>query len=33
VEFENTNAADKILKEVEGHDVEADYAVPNALAR
>ena len=33
VEFENTNGADKILKEVEGHDVEADYAVPNALAR
>lgn len=33
IEFENTNGADKILKEVEGHDVEADYAVPNALAR
>jgi len=33
VEFENTNAADKILKEVEGHDVEADYSVPNAVAR
>jgi len=33
VEFENVNSADKILKEVEGHDVEADYAVPNALAR
>jgi hypothetical protein len=33
VEFENTNGADKILKEVEGHDVEADYAVPNAVAR
>ena len=33
VEFENTNGADKILKEVEGHDVEADSAVPNAVAR
>ena len=32
-EFENTNGADKILKEVEGHDIESDYAVPNALAR
>ncbi len=31
IEFENTNAADKILKEVEGHDVESDYAVPNAV--
>ena len=33
VEYEQTSGADKILKEVEGHDVEADYAVPNALAR
>jgi hypothetical protein len=33
VEFENVNEADKILKEVEGHDVEANYAVPNAIAR
>jgi hypothetical protein len=33
VEFENINAADKILKEVEGHDVEADYAVPNSISR
>ncbi len=33
IEFENTNAADKILKEVEGHDVEADYAVPNGILR
>ena len=33
VEFEDTNEADKILKEVEGHDVESDYAVPNAIAR
>jgi len=33
VEFENTNGADKILKEIEGHDVESDYAVANATAR
>ena len=33
IEFENTNAADKILKEVEGHDVESDYAVPNGVLR
>jgi hypothetical protein len=33
LEFENTNAADKILKEVEGHDVEADYAIPNGILR
>jgi len=33
IEFENTNAADKILKEVEGHDVESDYAVSNAVLR
>jgi hypothetical protein len=33
VEYEQINEADKILKEVEGHDVEADYAVPNADAR
>ena len=33
IEYENVNDADKILKEVEGHDVEADYAVPNAIAR
>ncbi len=33
VEFEDTNGADKILKEVEGHDVEADYLVPNSIAR
>lgn len=32
-EFEDINGADKIMKEVEGHDVEADHAVPNALAR
>ena len=33
IEFENINEADKILKEVEGHDVESDYAVPNAVSR
>jgi hypothetical protein len=33
VEFEDVNEADKILKEVEGHDVESDYLVPNAIAR
>jgi hypothetical protein len=33
IEYEQTNGADKILKEVEGHDVEADYAVPNSIAR
>src|SRR5579862_83635 len=33
LEYEQTSGADKILKEVEGHDVEADYAVPNAIAR
>ena len=30
IEYEQTSGADKILKEVEGHDVESDYAVPNA---
>jgi hypothetical protein len=33
LEYEQISAADKILKEVEGHDVESDYAVPNAMAR
>jgi len=32
LEYEQTSGADKILKEVEGHDVESDYAVPNAIA-
>lgn len=32
-EYENKNGADKILKEVEGHDVESDYLTPNASAR
>jgi hypothetical protein len=33
VEYEQINEADKIIKEVEGHDVESDHAVPNAIAR
>lgn len=33
IEYENINEADKILKEVEGHDVESDYAVPNSISR
>ena len=33
VEYEQISEADKIMKEVEGHDVEDDHAVPNALAR
>jgi len=32
VEYEQTTGADKILKEVEGHDVASDYAVPNSIA-
>ena len=30
IEYEQKNGADKILKEVEGHDIEADYADVNA---
>jgi hypothetical protein len=33
VEYENKNGADKILKEIEGHDVESDFLVSNAEAR
>lgn len=33
VEYEQTNGADKILKEIEGHDVEADNGDPNGIAR
>jgi hypothetical protein len=33
MEYEHISGADKILKEIEGHDVEADTADPNALAR
>jgi len=32
IEYEQTGGADKILKEVEGHDVASDYAVPNSIA-
>jgi hypothetical protein len=32
-EYENKSGADKILKEVEGHDVESDFLVPNEVAR
>jgi hypothetical protein len=33
VEYENINGADKILKEVEGHDVASDYGDSNANGR
>jgi hypothetical protein len=33
VEYENKNGADKILKEGEGHDVEADFLTPNGEAQ
>jgi hypothetical protein len=33
VEYEQINGADKILKEIEGHDVESDFAEPNAELR
>jgi len=33
IEYEQISEADKIIKEVEGHDIEADHAVPNAEAR
>jgi len=33
IEYEQISGTDKIIKEVEGHDVESDHAVPNALAR
>ena len=32
-EYEQISGADRILKEVEGHDVESDHAVPNTIAR
>jgi hypothetical protein len=32
-EYEQISEADKIMKEVEGHDVEADHATPNAVSR
>jgi hypothetical protein len=33
IEYEQTSEADKIVKEVEGHDVESDYAPPNGVLR
>ncbi len=33
IEYEQTGGADKILKEVEGHDVQSDYAESNAVLR
>ncbi len=33
IEYEQTSGADKIVKEVEGHDVESDYAPPNGMLR
>lgn len=32
-EYENKSGADKILKEVEGHDVQSDFLAPNAQTR
>jgi len=33
IEYEQISDADKILKEIEGHDVQADQAPPNSLLR
>jgi hypothetical protein len=33
VEYEQISDADKIIKEIEGHDVESDHAVPNSVSR
>ncbi len=33
IEYEHISGADKILKEIEGHDGEADTADPNAISR
>ena len=33
VEYEHKSGADKILKEGEGHDLEADFLTPNSVAR
>src|SRR6201993_5383353 len=33
VEYEHKSGADKILKEGEGHDVEADFLTPNSVGR
>jgi hypothetical protein len=32
IEYENITEADKTMKEIEGHDVESDYAASNAMA-
>ncbi len=33
LEYEQISGADKILKEIEGHDIESDYAESNAILR
>jgi hypothetical protein len=33
VEYEDINGADKIMKDVVGHDIEADHAEPNSVSR
>jgi hypothetical protein len=33
IEYEQISGADKILKEIEGHDVESDYAASNGVLR
>src|SRR5215469_7257687 len=33
IEYENVSEADKIMKEVEGHDVASDFALPNSILR
>jgi len=33
IEYENISEADKTIKEVEGHDVESDFAAPNSILR
>ena len=33
MEYEQINEADRIIKEVEGHDIESDHGVRNAVAR
>jgi hypothetical protein len=33
IEYEQISGADKIMKEIEGHDVESDHLDPNGLAR
>lgn len=33
IEYENVTDADKILKEIEGHDVESDLAPPNSILK